>query len=146
MGDGEQLSENKSIKVVKFGLGHVTTLVETKKAQLVVIAHDVEPIELVVWLPTLCRKMDVPYCIVKGKARIGQAVNKKSSAVMAFTDVKPEDAKEFAEIQGVCKEFFNNDEKSRRTWGGGTLGRKSTMKKEAKEAAIAKEAAKKMKA
>lgn len=42
------------------------------KAQLVVIAHDVDPIELVVWLPALCRKMGVPYCIVKGKSRLGQ--------------------------------------------------------------------------
>lgn len=41
------------------------------KAQLVVIAHDVDPIELVVWLPALCRKMEIPYCIVKGKARLG---------------------------------------------------------------------------
>jgi hypothetical protein len=51
--------------VVKFGLNHVTTLVESGKAQLVVIAHDVDPIELVVWLPALCKKMGVPYCIVK---------------------------------------------------------------------------------
>lgn len=36
-----------------------------------VIAHDVDPIELVVWLPTLCRIMEVPYCIVKGKSRLG---------------------------------------------------------------------------
>lgn len=41
------------------------------KAQLVVIAHDVDPIELVVWLPALCRKMEIPYAIVKGKARLG---------------------------------------------------------------------------
>lgn len=36
-----------------------------------VIAHDVDPIELVVWLPALCRKMEVPYCIIKGKSRLG---------------------------------------------------------------------------
>lgn len=36
------------------------------------IAHDVDPIELVVWLPALCRKMGVPYAIVKGKSRLGQ--------------------------------------------------------------------------
>ncbi len=34
-----------------------------------VIAHDVNPIELVVWLPALCRKMGIPYCIMKGKVR-----------------------------------------------------------------------------
>ena len=41
---------------------------------MVVIAHDVDPIELVVWLPALCRKMEVPYCIVKGKARLGSVL------------------------------------------------------------------------
>ena len=34
-------------------------------AQLVCIAHDVDPIELVIWLPALCRKMNIPYVIVK---------------------------------------------------------------------------------
>lgn len=38
------------------------------------IAHDVDPIELVVWLPALCRKMEIPYCIVKGKARLGTVI------------------------------------------------------------------------
>lgn len=32
--------------VVKYGINHVTALIEKKKAQLVVIAHDVEPIEV----------------------------------------------------------------------------------------------------
>lgn len=51
--------------MVKYGLNHITTLVESGKAQMVVIAHDVDPIELVCWLPALCRKMGVPYAIVK---------------------------------------------------------------------------------
>ena len=51
--------------VVKYGLNHVTQLVESGKAQLVVIAHDVDPIELVIWLPALCKKQGIPYCIVK---------------------------------------------------------------------------------
>lgn len=58
-------SEKKKPLVVKFGINHITQLVEEGKAQLVVIAHDVDPIELVVWLPALCKKMGVPYCIVK---------------------------------------------------------------------------------
>ena len=32
--------------VLKFGLNHVTQLIESKKAQLVVIANDVDPIEV----------------------------------------------------------------------------------------------------
>merc|ERR1719492_611928 len=38
---------------VKFGL---TNLIQRKKAEVVLIAHDVEPLELIVWLPTLCYK------------------------------------------------------------------------------------------
>ena len=57
--------EKKKPMVVKYGINHITTLVENSKAQLVVIAHDVDPIELVVWLPALCKKMGVPYVIVK---------------------------------------------------------------------------------
>ena len=48
--------------------------VENGKAQLVAIAHDVDPIELVVWLPALCKKMGVPYCIVKVRPRTAAAM------------------------------------------------------------------------
>ncbi|ELW49129.1 60S ribosomal protein L7a [Tupaia chinensis] len=37
--------------VLQVGVNTVTTLVENKKAQLVVTAHDVDPIELFVFLP-----------------------------------------------------------------------------------------------
>lgn len=52
-------TETKKPLFVKYGLNHVVALVEAKKAQLVLIADDVEPIELVVFLPALCRKMGV---------------------------------------------------------------------------------------
>ena len=35
---------------------------------MVVITHDVDPIELVVWFPALIRKMNILYVIVKGKS------------------------------------------------------------------------------
>ena len=61
---GKTVDKKKPV-VVKFGINHITTLVENGKAQLVVIAHDVDPIEMVIWLPALCKKMGVPYVIVK---------------------------------------------------------------------------------
>jgi len=63
---------------VKYGLNHITALIESKKAKLVVIAHDVDPIELVLWLPALCRKKQVPYVFVKSKSRLGAVVHKKN--------------------------------------------------------------------
>lgn len=45
---------------------------------------------MVVWLPALCRKMEVPYCIVKGKSRLGQVVHQKNATAVALTEVRKE--------------------------------------------------------
>ena len=63
--ENQQPKDKKKPVVLKFGLNHITTLIEEKKVKLVVIAHDVDPIELVLWLPQLCRKQEVPFCFVK---------------------------------------------------------------------------------
>lgn len=76
--------ESKEPIVVKYGLNHVTYLIEQNKAQLVVIAHDVDPVELGVWLPALCRKMEIPYCVVKGKAHLGAVIILSSRKLHLF--------------------------------------------------------------
>lgn len=68
---GEATPTSPPPPTLKYGLKHVTTLIEQKKAKLVVIPHDVDPIELVLWVPALCRKMGIPFAIVKGKSRLG---------------------------------------------------------------------------
>ena len=68
---------SKKPYTVKYGLNHVVGLIENKKAALVLIPNDVDPIELVIFLPALCRKMGIPYAIIKGKARLGTLVHKK---------------------------------------------------------------------
>ena len=68
---------SKKPYAVKYGLKHVVGLIENKKPGLVLIPNDVDPIELVIFLPALCRKMGVPYAIIKGKARLGTVVHKK---------------------------------------------------------------------
>ncbi len=67
-------------------MNHVTYLVEQRKAKLVLIANDVDPIETVVFLPTLCKAMEIPYAIVQCKARLGKLVHKKSATCVALTD------------------------------------------------------------
>jgi len=121
---GAAVQSGKKPLFIKYGLNHVTSLIETRKAKLVVIAHDVDPIELVVWLPALCRKKDIPYCIVKGKARLGKLVYKKTAAVVAVTEVKKED-------QAKLDQLINNvnpqyrDAKVSRKLGGGIMGVKA---------------------
>jgi len=125
--------------VIHYGLNHVTSLVERKEAKLVVIAHDVDPIELVVWLPTLCRKMDVPYVIVKGKARLGTLVHKKCAAAIALTSVNKEDAKEFTTLSTLAMDSYNKNPDIRRMWGGQKLGPKAVAAQRIRERILAKE-------
>ncbi|OBS69377.1 hypothetical protein A6R68_02073 [Neotoma lepida] len=79
-------------------LNTVTTLVENKKAQLIVTACNRDPIELVVFLLAMCRMMGVPYCIIKGKARLGQLVHKKTCTTVAFTQVNSKDKGALAKL------------------------------------------------
>lgn len=84
-------------------MNHCVALIEAKKASLVVIADDVDPIELVVYLPALCRKMGIPYVIVKSKSRLGTVVHKKTAAVLTLQDVKSEDQKDLSTIISAAK-------------------------------------------
>merc|ERR1712198_591712 len=104
---GKPETSGKKPIVVKYGINHITNLVESRKAQLVVIAHDVDPIEIVVWLPALCRKMDVPYCIVKGKARLGKVVHKKTATALCLTGVRPEDKHDLTKLVETIKTDYN---------------------------------------
>jgi len=110
---------------LKFGLNHITTLVEENKAKLVVIAHDVDPIELVVHLPALCRKKGVPYCFVRGKANLGKLVHSKTATCVALTEVNKEDFQDLETLGKTFKALFNDNDKLRRTWGGGVMGIKN---------------------
>jgi large subunit ribosomal protein L7Ae len=137
--DGKTVESKKPV-CVKFGLNHVTYLIEQGKAQLVLIAHDVDPIELVVWLPALCRKMNVPYAIVKGKARLGALVHQKTAAAVCITAVKNEDKHDFSKIVESVKTSFNdNGQELNRRWGGGIMGMKSQHKTRSRERTIARE-------
>jgi len=135
--------DGKVAPVLKFGLNHVTDLVEQKAAKLVIIAHDVDPLELVLWLPQLCRKKDVAYCVVKSKARLGQLVGQKSAAVAAITNVAKEDVKELEVLMESCKAAFNDNKEVMRKWGGGVMGVKSNHVIKRRQLLVEREMAKK---
>merc|ERR1711865_931818 len=103
---------------VKMGINHVTMLVEEKEAKLVIIAHDVDPIEIVMWLPSLCKARGIPYCIVKSKARLGALVGKKTATCLAITEVKPEHKADLDSLKQLCEAHFNSVyDQTMKVWG-----------------------------
>jgi len=140
---GQARDESKKPRFIKYGINHITTLVEQRKAKLVVIAHDVDPVELVVWLPALCRKMDVPYVIVKGKARLGHLVHKKTATAVVITEVRKEHQTQLEQIAELARAEFNDAVAERRKWGGGIMGIKAQAVVRKREKQLAREAAQK---
>ncbi|KFP03575.1 60S ribosomal protein L7a, partial [Calypte anna] len=101
--------------------------------------------QLVVFLPALCRKMGVPYCIIKGKARLGRLVHRKTCTSVAFTQVNPEDKGALAKLVEAVKTNYNDRyDEIRRHWGGNVLGPKSVARIAKLEKAKAKELATKL--
>jgi len=141
---GKDDPPTKKGNIIRAGANTVTKLVEQKKAQLVVIAHDVDPIEMVLFLPALCRKMGVPYCIIKGKARLGRLVHRKTCTTLSLTAVDNSDRSNLAKLVDTIKTNYNDrHEEIRRHWGGSQLGPKSTARTSKLEKARAREMAQK---
>ena len=97
----DKKKEGKKPVYIKSRLNHVTYLIEQKRAKLVLVAADVDPIEIVAFLPSLCKTMEIPYAIVPSKERLGHLVGKKTTACVALTDFK----ENVAELENMCKVF-----------------------------------------
>merc|ERR1712029_202344 len=126
---GKPDTPSKRPNVVRSGINTVTTLVEQKKASLVTIASDVDPIEIVLFLPALWRNMGVPYCIVKNKARLGRVVRRKTTTCLAITNVESSDRSALNKLVETVKTNYNERaEEIKKHWGGSTLGNKSSAR------------------
>lgn len=58
----------------KKGVNEVTKAVERGLAKVVFIADNVEPVEIILHLPLLCRDRKVPYIVVPDKRTLGSLV------------------------------------------------------------------------
>lgn len=104
--------------IVKSGIRHVTDLIESKKAKLVLIACDVDPLEIVLFLPSLCKKMDVPYVLIKSQYTLGKLVNRKKTSTTCLCAVSPDKK---TKLQSLIKRangtYLDNFETIMSTWG-----------------------------
>jgi len=124
-----------------FGLQRVTRMIQNKRAKLVLIAHDVDKLELVMWLPALCHKMGVPYCIVKSKSKLGTFCKQKQAAVVAFYKIDPADESKFEKLVTIANAQFSEKYDDRMKHWGGLQKRKPRVlsKREEKRKTLEKE-------
>jgi len=57
---------------IKKGINEVTKSIERGQAQLVYIADNVEPPQIVMHLPPLCKEKNVPFLVVGSKENLGK--------------------------------------------------------------------------
>ena len=72
---------------VRVGTNEVTKSSERAEAKLVVMAEDVDPVEILVHVPMLCEEKRIPYVYVPKKQRLGQSAGlTKSAASVAVVE------------------------------------------------------------
>ena len=77
---------------VRIGTNEVTKSSERAEAKLVVMAEDVDPVEILVHIPMLCEEKRIPYVYVPKKQRLGQSAGLSKSAASVAV-VEPGEAK-----------------------------------------------------
>src|SRR3972149_8807022 len=77
----------KNTGKIRRGTNETTKAIEKGIAQLVVIAEDVDPEEIVMHLPALCDEKKIPYVYVPNKVELGRATGiDVSAAAIGITD------------------------------------------------------------
>ena len=67
------LNQAKNFKLLKKGANETTKALNRGVADLIVLAGDCEPLEIILHLPLLCEDKNVPYVYVGKQADLGRA-------------------------------------------------------------------------
>lgn len=73
---------------IKVGINEVTKMVERNTAKLVLIAEDINPAEIVMHLPVICKEKNIAYSYVSTKEELGKmsGINAKASAIAVIDE------------------------------------------------------------
>ncbi len=100
----EKIKKDGKIKV---GSNEVTKAIERGTAKFVVIAEDVEPAEIVMHLPLLCKENNIPFSYIATKKELGASagieVGTAAIAVLDEGDAKKELEELAKKLNGLKK-------------------------------------------
>ncbi len=103
----ESLETARDTGRIKKGINEATKAVERGNARLVLIAEDVDPPEIIMFLPGLCDDKKAPYIFVNNKDSLGEAagIDRPTAAAAIVVEGKAKDlvADVIEKIAGIRK-------------------------------------------
>lgn len=105
----EIVEEARDSGDIRKGTNETTKAVERGNAELVIMAEDVDPPEILAYLPPLCEEKDVPYGYVPDKRELGSAsgieVAAASTAVLDAGEAEEELRSVIEELEELKEEI-----------------------------------------
>ncbi|KAA0192230.1 hypothetical protein HAZT_HAZT004200 [Hyalella azteca] len=89
---------------VRRGANEATKALNRGQCDLIILAGDTEPIEILLHLPLLCEDKNVPYVFVSSKAALGRACG-VTRAVVAVAILSNEGSQLKTQIQSIHREI-----------------------------------------
>ncbi len=90
---------------IRKGVNETTKAIERGIAKLVVVAMDVQPEEIVMHIPALCKEKKAPYIFVESKEELGKAVGLEVSTASVAVVEEGRGKKNVDEIVERIKEL-----------------------------------------
>ena len=88
---------------LKKGANEVTKSAERGTAQMIVMAENVNPSELLAHIPMICKEKEIPYIYVEDQAYLAEAAGMSTgtrTAAVAVMDVEKDGMDRFNEVKG----------------------------------------------
>uniref|UniRef100_A0A6G1SAR3 H/ACA ribonucleoprotein complex subunit 2 n=1 Tax=Aceria tosichella TaxID=561515 RepID=A0A6G1SAR3_9ACAR len=86
------------------GANEATKTLNRNQSELIILAADAEPLEILLHLPLLCEDKNVPYVFVRSKQALGRASGVQRS-VVACSICQSENSQLRPQIQGLHQEI-----------------------------------------
>jgi len=100
------LQQAANYKQLRKGANEATKTLNRGISELIVLAADAEPLEILLHLPLLCEDKNVPYVFVKSKQALGRACGVSRPVIAASVTVK-----EGSQLKSQIDTLKNNIEK-----------------------------------
>jgi len=97
----QQASNNQQLRR---GANEATKTLNRNQSELIILAADADPLEILLHLPLLCEDKNVPYVFVRSKQALGRASGVQRS-IVACSIVQNDQSQLRPQIQGLHQEI-----------------------------------------